>query len=356
MPSIELLETIVFPWLLIDSGGAIVHQKIAGLFPIPPNAVSEKSLEHCIRAIPGWSKCPTGFSVFCVRIADQKLVFPGLRILKHTDFHGKQPEKAVWLTQQEFQDYLSRAFLRIGKIEAQTSEIVATNVHDIRRISTDIYNATVKLIERLDAGVVGNVPLEIAKNIDALTDLLRNRINFIDYLSNPLLNDAPRSRIKVYNKFHKLWKSMKPTAEARGLTLRMTGQSESYTQGISNLFDLIPYLMLDNAVKYSPKKETVTISVQENEGKIVCRVTNWGPLLSEDERSMIFLPGFRGSSAVSSGVAGSGAGLATLLRIVKDIHDGELTFTQDDTRIVSGDNDTPYVITHVDAVFGKISS
>lgn len=350
MPSLDLLDTLVFSWLLINPGGNIIHQKVSGLFPLPDAAISIKNISHYVTAPPGWSRCPLGFSVYCVKLDSGKLVFPGLRIFSHTTAHGKMPERSVWLTQQEFQDYVANALINIGRIENTTNDVVSANIHDIRRISTDIYSAIVKLMGRLDQGTEES---EIAKNIDALTDVLRNRVMLIDYLSNPTLIEAPRTPVKVYNKFYKMWKSMKPSAGTRNIKLELGGQSDSFTDGILSLFDLIPYLMLDNAIKYSPANGLIQIVVRDEGDSIITRVSNLGPAVSKEEQAKVFLPGFRGKNAIADGKSGSGIGLATLLKIVKDIHGGILTFTQDDKTLLSPVNNVPYARTDVEAVFKK---
>jgi hypothetical protein len=48
-------------------------------------------------------------------------------------------------------------------------------------------------------------------------------------------------------------------------------------------------------------------------------ISNWGPRLDEGEVDKAFFPGFRGRLAIASGKSGSGIGLSTLFRLVKDI-------------------------------------
>jgi signal transduction histidine kinase len=356
MAALDLLETIVFPWLLFDPAGKLVHKKTEGLFPIPSEANHEKCRDHYTRAIPGWSICPMGFSVYCIKLDDNRLVFPGLRILNHAKFRGKSDERSIWITQDEFVSYIGRSFARVNKIEIDTKNIISANLHDIRRISTDIYEAAQKLIEQI--GAPANRPerlfVEISKNITALSDVLHNRIQFMDYISNPTLELSARTRIKVYSKFHKIWKSMKPSAGTNDVELRLLGQSDSFTEGVLNIFELIPYLMVDNAIKYSPPEEEVLIHVTDSEDQIIARVSNWGPKLDDGEIDKVFFPGFRGRLAIASGKSGSGIGLSTLSRLVREIHRGTISLVQDNKSEIRTINGLNYMLTHIDVTFRRL--
>jgi signal transduction histidine kinase len=82
---------------------------------------------------------------------------------------------------------------------------------------------------------------------------------------------------------------------------------EDFRQVLLNLFD--------NAVKYGPPGQTVTVSMQRSGATAVVRVRDEGPGIPRREREAIWRAFFRGSEPGVQAVGGSGIGLA----IVRDI-------------------------------------
>jgi signal transduction histidine kinase len=77
--------------------------------------------------------------------------------------------------------------------------------------------------------------------------------------------------------------------------------------------------LLDNAVKYGPTDQTITVSVSERDGQVAITVADQGPGVPERERSSIWRPFARGRAAHSKG--GSGIGL-TIVSDVATQHGG----------------------------------
>ena len=84
-------------------------------------------------------------------------------------------------------------------------------------------------------------------------------------------------------------------------------QREAFRQVLLNL--------LDNAVKYGPSGQTVTISVTTVGSSARVTVADEGPGVPVREREAVWTPFFRGDAATAQGAGGSGIGLA----IVKDL-------------------------------------
>ena len=90
---------------------------------------------------------------------------------------------------------------------------------------------------------------------------------------------------------------------------------ESFRQVILNL--------LDNAVKYGPVGQQITVSSQEHGGRVRLMVEDEGPGVGEGERTLIFEPFRRGERAIGSVAVGSGIGLSVARELV-EWHEGRI--------------------------------
>ena len=92
---------------------------------------------------------------------------------------------------------------------------------------------------------------------------------------------------------------------APGLRARIP--AEAVQQMVGNL--------LDNAIKYGPRGQTIRVSVRRDGGVARIRVDDEGPGIPLAERDAVWQMYHRGRSAGGTGVGGSGIGLAVVRRI-----------------------------------------
>ena len=90
----------------------------------------------------------------------------------------------------------------------------------------------------------------------------------------------------------------------------------------ADLIQLALRQLIDNALKYSPRKSAIQISSQLAQGKVVIAVRNQGEPLSEAERVRIFDKFYRGRN-VRRQVAGTGMGLP-VARSILVAHGGDV--------------------------------
>lgn len=75
--------------------------------------------------------------------------------------------------------------------------------------------------------------------------------------------------------------------------------------------------LISNAIKYSSKKSTVTISVEEQTDRLVFSVADEGMGIAEEDQERLFEAFFRADAAVSSQTEGSGLGLYICKKILE---------------------------------------
>jgi two-component system sensor histidine kinase SenX3 len=81
--------------------------------------------------------------------------------------------------------------------------------------------------------------------------------------------------------------------------------------------------LLDNAVKYSRDARRIDVSVSQPDGHVALSVRDQGIGIPPDEQQTVFDRFTRGRGVRTSGIAGSGIGLAMVRHIVRE-HGGEV--------------------------------
>lgn len=112
-------------------------------------------------------------------------------------------------------------------------------------------------------------------------------------------------------------------AEREGIQLALEAEPSLPSARIDDrAIQLAVINLIDNALKYAPLSEVVTVRTTKENGSIVVRVIDRGPGVAAEERDRIFERFVRGTSARSSnGTRGSGIGLA-LVKHIAESHGG----------------------------------
>ena len=110
---------------------------------------------------------------------------------------------------------------------------------------------------------------------------------------------------------------LRPMAEAKTLTLiRDLPESSLPVLGNCTALRRMLFILLDNAIKYTPPGGTVAVSLCEQGGKAVLTVEDTGIGIPEEAQSRVFQRFFRVDSSRSKELGGYGLGLAIAQTIV----------------------------------------
>lgn len=276
----------------------------------------------------GWRTCRAGFAVLVKRLPGDSprfLVLHGLKVKPFWTQRGGTSGVSIVLDVARVESYvdqflgeLVRLSTRIDQeVDSRTRALVTENVHEIRSMNTSLYHAGFELQEQL---LYDKQKLALAKNVVALSELVSARIELADLAATSLEEPIVQftTPIPVYKKFDKIVKCYIAYAAKREIALTIDGDSRSQTKGIEQ-FEMIPLIVIDNAVKYSPNKRHIDISIRENEKCIDVNVASLGPKIEPHEQQSIFDREFRGVHAVKSGQSGSGIGLYFARRLLNSI-------------------------------------
>jgi len=174
--------------------------------------------------------------------------------------------------------------------------------------------------EKIDKQAIESHAYKIFENAYLLS-LWLNRTEFeIDpgyFETQALLPDT-----SLYGKFKKASINFKQIAKSKKIKMLVSGESTALLS-LYPIIDMLPYLLLENALKYSPKDSDVSTEFVESLEFVELTVSSIGPTLRNGEIDHIFEKGFRGYEAAKMVKQGSGRGLA-LAKQKCDIHDAEI--------------------------------
>jgi signal transduction histidine kinase len=112
-----------------------------------------------------------------------------------------------------------------------------------------------------------------------------------------------------------------PLARAAGATLALHVEQGVTAAADADALRQVVMNLLENATKYGPHGQTITVLLAHAGGRAVLTIDDQGPGVAPAERAAVFEPFRRGAAAVGSAVAGSGIGLSVVREIVR-LHGG----------------------------------
>ncbi|MEO8450995.1 MAG: HAMP domain-containing sensor histidine kinase [Gemmatimonadota bacterium] len=121
--------------------------------------------------------------------------------------------------------------------------------------------------------------------------------------------------------------AFRPLADARGVTLRTDVGSDTSVRADRSAVRQILLNLLDNAVKYGPRGQTVIVAAESQNGHTRILVDDQGPGIPLEDRERVWEGYYRLGRETRSAVAGSGIGLAVVRSLATDL--GGKTWIED---------------------------
>ena len=318
MKAQHLFSTIPFPFRVQTSSPYAVKIDSRGaLFDVPDY---RKANDHFWENLSseGWRTCNAGFAVLVRKLpvaTNHFLVLHGLKVKPFWVKRGGTNGISIVLDSSRVDAYANHfisEFARHGlaideHIQSRTRALAKENVHEIRSMNTSLYHAGYELQNLVQYDQHQHA---LAKNIVALSELISARIELADITTANLVKPAIKhaTPLIVYRKFDKITKCYIAYAAKRKITITLNGDSRSQTRGIEH-FEMIPLIVIDNAVKYSPDNKEVEVNFKEDDKFIFVDVKSLGPKIELQEMQSIFERDVRGTHAINSGKSGNGIGL-----------------------------------------------
>lgn len=216
---------------------------------------------------------------------------------------------------------LEKALAEVRQVEAERLKaeqerdklhsILSGMMHETRRLNLEINSFCEDLSKCLASGDHGGMR-DNAESVMFASGLISSRLTFSDFELNPeSLNRQGRIRAGIYKKFDKSRRLLIKSWRRKRVAIRFEGNSYAEIDAIP-AFELVPFVLLDNAIKYSPDDQDIMV-LFEDRPNIDCHtrvtVSSIGPVVSPDEIGRITGRGYRGFRANGSKIEGEGLGL-----------------------------------------------
>lgn len=290
------------------------------LHQLPPELTGEKrfsTFKHANKA--GWHKTEFGYYSYCVAATQGGLyIFPALYLIDQEPPSKKFYGYKKVFTKVQIENYAAGIVKREDNEQKNLQIQLNSFVHDLRKLSTAIYHQSFEA-----KNIIPGKSKRLRYLIDSIMasqTMLKIRTDVMDVSGGVI--PTSKTRVPIYKKTDKVVKCFRPMASDRDIEIILTGKSHSTGKG-PKAFEIVPYILIENAVKYSNKGQDISVNFMENAVNIVCEVISKGPSLIDGEQDTIFKKGFRGANAVKSGVPGSGLGLHLAKDIVQ-LFDGNI--------------------------------
>ena len=211
---------------------------------------------------------------------------------------------------------------RLRESEQAKSELVGIVSHEVRTPLAGVLGFTSLLLNRDVDEASRRRYLEIidtqGRRLSALLD---------DFLDVQRLEEGRlelgAERVDMVALLHEQVQLFEAQSELHSLELEaaeplaVNGDANRLAQVVGNL--------LSNAIKYSPEGGTVEVVAERSNGDVRVTVRDHGLGIPDEQHEQIFTKFYRGDAA-TSGIAGSGLGLA-FARAVVEAHGGRIGFT-----------------------------
>lgn len=274
----------------------------------------------------GWGVGEFGYAYYAHSTpTGDLLIIPGLILSDQ-----KRPSKRFHGYTQEWSKDQIRSFA-VGISEYSNNVIEAAQqdmnllVHDLRALSTAIYNSALEAQTWIDRSNFYEAKKRV-ENVLASQGMLKMRTDALDFVGNPASIIQEQS-IHPFRKIDKVIRSFKSMAFSQRKVLSLSGSSFGRIRG-PDIFELIPYVLIDNAIKYSPESYPIDVFASESD-RFCFSVKSYGPHIAEEEKEEIFAKGVRGRAAVTSSVPGSGVGLHIVRKLITENFGGSISVEQE---------------------------
>ncbi|NOT78277.1 MAG: sensor histidine kinase [Bacteriovoracaceae bacterium] len=279
---------------------------------------------------PHFKECHKGFLICSFVIHQRQYVIHGMIDARSKDKNKRIFDKKYIGTNTIGREKISKFIETYTALDKtyfknmlkKTNELIFP-YHDIKRLvgtivsNIEIYAKRTNPTMNLDTAVYSLD--EKLKSIFVTSKLIDSYTSVVDALSSPESLKSGTSRMRrVYNAFHKMAQILESKAISKKLNIKFNGSDFTEIPAYTSL-DLLPFIILDNAIKYSSEINDIIIYFKKDGSDLIVQVENTGCIITDEDKGMIFKRLNRGKFSSSFSSEGSGIGLY-LAKVIAEHH------------------------------------
>jgi two-component system phosphate regulon sensor histidine kinase PhoR len=202
-------------------------------------------------------------------------------------------------------------------------DFISNVSHELRTpVSVIMANSETLLSGALDNKAdAENFSKAILHNAERLSEMVSDLIDLsrIEYGELKLEFE----KVNINQSILKALDAIKGLAAKKDISLNFDEYDNEFIRVDINAIDRILINLLDNAIKYSPNKSSVSITIEDKNSHIEINVTDSGKGIDDSDKVRIFGRFYRTAQARASDKTGSGLGLAIVKNLVHSL-DGDV--------------------------------
>ena len=324
----KLLELSILPYVVLTHDHQLVMESKGSFFKfVDDNFTFEKNRDFYQHIqMPGWNTSPQGYAVYTIFFNNLFISFTGLKVKDISSIHGKDKGVPYYFKDKtQVEDYVKKIIAIYQDFNRDNAVLFNEYSHETKEILRDIYQKALEIKNNCN---LSNYYNELLENIFAFTGLLSTKTDIIGFVNNTDLSSyIPENNICVHKKFSKLIKCFNAKAKNKNIDIITEGSSYRTISGPRG-FELIPFLLLENAIKYSPQNNTITLYFEDLDDRISVKIESMGPYIDETELHNIFSKNYRGQFARMVEPSGHVIGLYTVKEFLKKGFNGIISVSQ----------------------------
>ena len=271
----------------------------------------------------GYYRCPSGYTVYKRQKEDRLVFYCGIRVKGYYDKKKNKSDFAdLPIVSSKFFENILEHDDDTKKLKSEfkfEKEVHRDLLHDVRKLDGLVKNKSEEIVaqygEKSDEELRELV--QRVRNISAMEEIISCKYATYDLVSNiEILSMGNKSNVSVYKKFDKVryillnYKSKESRINFEGTT------DFSYKVHLS-YFEVLPFLLMENAVKYSKDGHNVKVIFEEKGDGLSVIIESYGPYCPKEEIPLLFEKNYRGNVAKRITNEGTGIGLYLVNQICK---------------------------------------
>lgn len=274
-----------------------------------------KTINECSNGI---YVCPYGLNSYISNNGKNRVIFTGIKIRNKYD---KKKAKATESQQYVYNPVINENdCFEFGRDYLKNIEIVNESknkmqaidelLHETRSLNRRIRTSIDLLWEKEEEEYDDAELLQIIKNAHISSYMISSRFSYFDYTLNPDRFIGRPYKHNVFKKFDKMRKLLKDYMRKNVWITLNSSQQIDFQYLILPTFEILLFILLENAIKYSPNGQPVNVDFNMKGEHLEVIISSMGPYNDENEILKLCEKGFRGENAKALEKSGQGFGLS----------------------------------------------